>query len=135
MSLVPDADTGKPGTIAVMGPCCGVSVDPAPGTQVSFGRNLPELDVGIGGDDARVSRRQGELNEIQPGQVWTGQRDEHIAAVRMQLARAGIPGLTCDGAGNPVGNVLNHNLPVELVAAAVLTPPDLRLLDQPDETR
>jgi len=53
-------------------------------------------------------------------------------AVRKRLSQAGVPGLPRDEGGDPVGNALNHNLLVELVSAAALVPPDLRILDDLD---
>jgi hypothetical protein len=52
--------------------------------------------------------------------------------VRKRLSQGGISGLTRDGVGDPVGNALDHNLLVELVLAATLVPPGLRLLDEHD---
>ena len=75
-----------------------------------------------------------ELDELFPGQGWTAKRAEHIGvAVRKRLSAAGVPGLTRDEVGDPVGNALNHNMLLELVSAAVLVPPDLRILDPLDE--
>jgi len=74
-----------------------------------------------------------ELGELVPDQGWTAKRAEHIGvAVRKRLSQAGVPGLTRDEVGDPVGNALNHNLLVELVSAAALVPPDLRILDDLD---
>jgi hypothetical protein len=75
-----------------------------------------------------------ELNEIVPDQGWTAKRAEHIGvAVRKRLSGAGVPGLTRDEVGDPVGNALNHNLLLELVSSAALVPPDLRILDELDD--
>lgn len=72
-----------------------------------------------------------ELAEILPDQGWTAKRAEHIGvAVRKRLSHAGVPGLTRDEVGDPVGNALNHNLMLELVSSATLVPPDLRVLDE-----
>lgn len=72
-----------------------------------------------------------ELAEILPDQGWTAKRAEHIGvAVRKRLSQAGVPGLTRDEVGDPVGNALNHNLMMELVSSATLVPPDLRVLDE-----
>ncbi|MGI5132014.1 FHA domain-containing protein [Pseudonocardia sp. CA-107938] len=72
-----------------------------------------------------------ELNELLPDQGWTAKRAEHIGvAVRKRLSAAGVPGLTRDEVGDPVGNALNHNLMLELVSSATLVPPDLRVLDE-----
>ncbi|MGH3874902.1 MAG: FHA domain-containing protein [Pseudonocardiaceae bacterium] len=70
-----------------------------------------------------------ELAALQPGQGWTAKRVEHVvAAVRARLAGRGVSGLTRDEVGEPVGNVLNHNLILELLLSTTLVPPDLRLL-------
>jgi hypothetical protein len=237
-----------PGTMFVLGPYGGVVAEPAAEAQVSFGRNLPDVDVGIGAEDDRISRRQGtliyigrgwrlqnlgriplrlpasvmvfaednpielaegytpvflrspsgrehllevritsvaapgpprpasltntaprwelsaderlvlvvlaqrylrheehpqplswrqvadELIELFPEQGWTAKRAEHIGvAVRKRLSASGVAGLTRDEVGDPVGNALNYNMLVELVSAAVLVPPDLRILDPLDE--
>jgi hypothetical protein len=75
-----------------------------------------------------------ELTELLPGLGWTAKRAEHIGvAVRKRLSTSGVPGLTRDEVGDPVGNALNHNMLIELVSAAVLVPPDLRILDDADD--
>lgn len=73
------------------------------------------------------------LAEIQPGEHWDHRRVERVvAAVRMRLAEAGVPGLTKQEVPEPIGNWLNHNLLTELVMnTTTLTPPDLALLDEP----
>jgi hypothetical protein len=247
-SLAPGAPSASvPGTIFVLGPYGGVVAEPRAGATVSFGRNLPEVDVGIGAEDDRISRRHGiltctggrwrlrnlgrfplrlpgavmvfaetdpvelsegytpiflrspsghehllevritaraalaparpaaqtnvaarwslsaderlvltvlgqrylrheehpqplswrqvadELAELFPGGGWTAKRAEHIGvAVRKRLSVAGVPGLTRDEVGDPVGNALNHNMVLELVSTAVLVPPDLRILEDLD---
>jgi hypothetical protein len=243
-SLRFEPPSSPPGTLFVLGPGGGVSVDPEPGTTVTFGRNIDEVDVVVAPDDERVSRRHGllvrderrwtlrnlgrlpirlpgsrmvhpdtepiwlavgytpmfirsrggrdhlvevrisgatgatlqrhrestsiepiwpltpderlvlvvlgqrylrheahpqplswrqvadELAGLRPGQGWTHKRAEHIGvAVRRRLSQAGVPGLTRDEVGDPVGNTLNHNLIVELVSSATLVPPELRVLD------
>lgn len=71
-----------------------------------------------------------QLGELQPQAGWTAKQAEHVvSAVRNRLARNGVPGLTRDEVGEPVGNVLNHNLLFELLLSTTLVPPDLRLLD------
>ena len=74
-----------PGTIYVLGPRGGVSVDPKPGAVVTFGRNLTEVDVCIGADDDRVSRRHGEL--VRGQRHWalrnTGRLPIRLPASRM----------------------------------------------------
>ncbi|MGH3872465.1 MAG: FHA domain-containing protein [Pseudonocardiaceae bacterium] len=72
-----------------------------------------------------------ELAQLQPAAGWTAKRAEHVVgAVRARLAGRGVGGLTRDEVGEPVGNVLNHNLIFELLLSTTLVPPDLRLLDQ-----
>lgn len=71
-----------------------------------------------------------ELSEVEPGAGWTAKRAEWVVAgVRKRLAEAGVGGLTREEVGEPVGNVLNHNLLLELLISTTLVPPDLRLLD------
>jgi hypothetical protein len=74
------------------------------------------------------------LADLQPDAGWTPKRVEHmVVAVRARLSRSGVPGLTRDEVGEPVGNALNHNMIRELLESTTLVPPDLRLLDHPDE--
>ncbi len=73
-----------------------------------------------------------QLNELQP-QTWTPRKVEHtVAAVRARLSKAGVPGLTREEVGEPVGNKLNDNLLRELLLSTTLVPPDLRLIDLDD---
>lgn len=248
-SLAFEPPPSPPGTIFVLSQAGGVSVEPAPGASVVFGRNLADVDVCVGGDDTHISRRHGlltrtgrlwalqnigrlpirlpgsrmvfpdtepvelpvgytpifirgrsgrdhlvevrvagavsadrqrhsdltksapawgldrherlvltvlgqrylrheahpqplswrqvadELGELEPDQGWTAKRAEHIGvAVRKRLSAAGVAGLTRDEVGDPVGNALNHNLLLELVSSATLIPPDLRILDEADDS-
>ncbi len=41
-----------------------------------------------------------------------------------------MPGLTREEVGEPVGNMLNHNLITELLRTRTLVPPDLLMLRQ-----
>ncbi|MFE7503764.1 hypothetical protein [Promicromonospora sp. NPDC057488] len=71
-----------------------------------------------------------DLSGMQPSQQWTSKRAEHlVAGVRRRLSRGGVPGLTREEVGEPVGNMLNHNLVMELLQTRTLVPPDLLLLD------
>ncbi|OLZ46900.1 hypothetical protein BS329_29205 [Amycolatopsis coloradensis] len=71
------------------------------------------------------------LAELQPDVNWTARRVEHIVtAVRTRLAAAGVPGLTREEVGEPVGDALKRNLIRELLKSATLTPVDLGLLRQ-----
>jgi hypothetical protein len=74
------------------------------------------------------------LADLQPGSGWTPKRVEHmVVGVRTRLSKGGVPGLTRDEVGEPVGNSLNHNLIRELLESTTLVPPDLILLDHPDD--
>ncbi|QIS14145.1 FHA domain-containing protein [Nocardia arthritidis] len=55
---VPDS---APHTIYVLALTGGVATGPAPGRRIRFGRNRPEVDVCVGGDDRKISRCQGLL--------------------------------------------------------------------------
>lgn len=69
------------------------------------------------------------LQEVQPRAGWTAKRAEWVVTgVRQRLAASGVPGLTRDEVGEPIGNTLNHNLLLELLISTALVPPDLRLL-------
>ncbi|QIS19440.1 FHA domain-containing protein [Nocardia terpenica] len=70
------------------------------------------------------------LRDLQPDAGWNAKRVEHaVEKVRARLSAAGVPGLTRDEVGEPVGNTLNHNLIRELMDSTTLVPPDLNLLD------
>lgn len=70
-----------------------------------------------------------QLAELQPECGWTPKRVEHmVAAVRTRLSREGVPGLTREEVGEPIGNMLNHNLLRELLLSTTLVPPDLMML-------
>jgi hypothetical protein len=72
-----------------------------------------------------------QLMELQPAAGWSHRKVEHLlAGVRDRLSRAGVPGLTREEVGEPVGNKLNDNLIRALVLSTMLVPPDLRLLDR-----
>ncbi|MGI5229809.1 hypothetical protein [Actinoallomurus sp. CA-142502] len=72
------------------------------------------------------------LDDLQPDAGWTAKKVEHrVAAVRARLSRGGVPGLTREEVGEPVGNALNQNLIRELLESTTLVPPDLALLDDP----
>ncbi|MCP2164471.1 FHA domain-containing protein [Goodfellowiella coeruleoviolacea] len=71
-----------------------------------------------------------QLAELRPAAGWTKRKVEHrVAAVRDRLSRSGVPGLTREEVGEPVGNSLNDNLIKELVRSTTLVPPDLAALD------
>jgi hypothetical protein len=75
-----------------------------------------------------------QLTELHPSAGWTAKRVEHVVArLRARLSKAGVSGLTREEVPGPVGNVLNHNLIVELVRSTTLVPPDLRRLDPGDQ--
>ncbi len=67
------------------------------------------------------------------GADWNHKKVERLVGqVRTRLSKAGVAGLTREEVGEPIGNMLNHNLIRELVDSTTLIPPDLRLLDPPD---
>ncbi|AUI61038.1 hypothetical protein [Amycolatopsis sp. BJA-103] len=71
-----------------------------------------------------------QLAELEPDRNWSSKKVEHIVVkVRGRLAGAGVPGLTKDEVGEPVGNALNIHLIDELLQTATLVPPDLALLE------
>lgn len=71
-----------------------------------------------------------ELDELRPDAGWTVKRVERVVSgVRARLAHAGVPGLTREEVGEPVGNTLNHNLIEELLMSTTLVPMDLALID------
>ncbi|WP_246842878.1 FHA domain-containing protein [Allokutzneria sp. NRRL B-24872] len=71
-----------------------------------------------------------QLAELAPNDGWTAKRVEHlVVAVRTRLSRGGVPGLTREEVGEPVGNSLNDNLLRELMLSTTLVPPDLALLE------
>jgi hypothetical protein len=70
-----------------------------------------------------------ELEQQFPGQSWGVRRVETVVRrVRTRLSERGVPGLTLEEVGEPVGNALNHNLILELVLSTTLVAPDLELL-------
>lgn len=72
-----------------------------------------------------------QLAELRPDAGWTPKRVEHaVAGVRTRMSRGGVPGLTREEVGEPVGNALNDNLIRELVLSTTLVPPDLALLGE-----
>jgi hypothetical protein len=75
-----------------------------------------------------------QLAELRPDEGWTAKRVEHlVGAVRIRLSRGGVPGLTREEVGEPVGNTLNDTLVRELMLSTTLVPPDLAVLDPDDE--
>ncbi|GAB3467462.1 FHA domain-containing protein [Actinophytocola sediminis] len=80
-----------------------------------------------------LSRRQAaaQLAELAPSEDWTVKRVEHtVTEVRTRLSAQGVYGLVREEVGEPVGNLLNHNLLTELVQSTTLVPPDLARLDR-----
>ena len=55
-------------------------------------------------------------------------REHAVTAIRTRMSRGGVPGLTREEVGEPVGNALNDNLIRELVLSTTLVPPDLEML-------
>lgn len=71
-----------------------------------------------------------QLAELQPSSGWTAKRVEHLVAnVRIRLSRDGVPGLTREEVGEPLGNALNDNLFESLLLSTTLIPSDLNALD------
>lgn len=64
------------------------------------------------------------------GSVWTARSVEtKVGDVRKRLSREkGVEGLTREEVGEPVGNILNHNLILELLRTSTLNAQDLCLL-------
>ena len=75
-SLAHGVPCSRTGTLHASSATCRITAAPAPGLVVRFGRGeRPETDLRVGGDDRRVSRRQGELT-FYGGRWWlrnTGQ--------------------------------------------------------------
>ncbi len=72
------------------------------------------------------------LAVVRPSEGWTAKRVEHTTGnVRARLTRAGVPGLTREEVGEPVGNALNDNLLRELLLTGTLIPLDLDRLERP----
>lgn len=71
-----------------------------------------------------------ELAEVQPGAGWSDKRVEHLVnGVRTRLSRDGVPWLTREELGEPVGNALNDHLIRALLTSTTLVPMDLTLID------
>ncbi|WP_328582887.1 hypothetical protein [Streptomyces sp. NBC_00370] len=71
-----------------------------------------------------------QLTELQSEAGWNAKRVERlVTAVRIRLSRDGVPWLTREEVGEPVGNTLNDHLLRELLLSTTLVPPDLALLD------
>ena len=71
-----------------------------------------------------------ELKHVRPDVNWTEPMVQgRVLGVRKRLRAVGVEGLHSDEVEPPIGNALNHNLIIALLAKAVLTPQDLRLLD------
>jgi hypothetical protein len=70
------------------------------------------------------------------GKIWTARSVEaKVGEVRRILSREKkVPGLTREEVGEPIGNMLNHNLIMELLRTTTLIPQDLLLLGaEPDQ--
>ncbi|KPI11274.1 hypothetical protein OK074_9025, partial [Actinobacteria bacterium OK074] len=71
-----------------------------------------------------------QLAELEPAAGWTERRVEHlITDVRQRLSRDGVPWLTREEHGEPIGNALNDHLIRALLASTTLVPMDLSLID------
>ncbi|MEV0633872.1 FHA domain-containing protein [Streptomyces sp. NPDC050619] len=94
-SLARGVAPATPGTLHARTVTGDLSVPPRPGLTVRFGRGeKPDVDLGVGVDDLRVSRRHGELTYRQ-GLWWlrnTGQQLVRLPRGRMMhLATEPIP--------------------------------------------
>ncbi|MGP4016450.1 FHA domain-containing protein [Saccharopolyspora sp. 5N708] len=71
------------------------------------------------------------LTELRPGERWDVKRvDRVVERVRNELRRHGVEGLFADEVDAPVGNLLSHNLLMELTATTeTLKRADLALLE------
>jgi hypothetical protein len=70
------------------------------------------------------------LDELRPDDGWNAKKVEHLVVkIRQRLSRGGVPGLTMEEIGTPVGNALNDNLLRELVTSTSLVPADLATID------
>jgi hypothetical protein len=56
-----------PGSLFVLALSQGVTVAPAPGRELRFGRNRPQVDLCVGEDDLRVSRQTGVISHRDGG--------------------------------------------------------------------
>jgi hypothetical protein len=71
-----------------------------------------------------------QLSDLQPKAGWSAKKVERVVfGVRARLSRAGVPGLTREEVGDPIGNTLNHNLIQELLMTTTLGPMDLALIE------
>lgn len=71
------------------------------------------------------------LASLQPTAGWDSKRVQRvITEIRMKLSGHGVRGLTREEVGEPVGNLLNHNLIMELLTTASLLPEDLAVLGE-----
>jgi hypothetical protein len=77
VSLAHGVPPARPGTLHARSLAGGIRIAPAPGRTIRFGRgDEPDVDLCVGEDDLRVSRRHGELT-YQHSQWWlrnTGQQ-------------------------------------------------------------
>ncbi len=71
-----------------------------------------------------------ELSDLRPDEHWSWRRAAHIVAgVRKRLSSR-VHGLLEEEVPPPVGNVLNHNLIMELLVTTTIVESDLRMLDE-----
>lgn len=95
-SLAIEHGPAAPGSLFVLADGAGVIAAPQPGAQLTFGRNAAEVDVCVGGDDERISRRHGLLEHTAEG--WTlcniGRLPIQLPGSRLLFARSepfGLP--------------------------------------------
>ena len=84
-SLARGVKPSPPGTIHVLALSGGIAIGPQEGRTLTFGRNRPDVHVGLGEDDARISRQHGTLHH-HAGQWWlanTGQVPIRVPPARL----------------------------------------------------
>lgn len=65
--LVRQVSTPVPGAVFALALAEGITVEPAPGRRIRFGRNRPQVDLCIGEDDLRISRQHGVIEHAGGG--------------------------------------------------------------------
>nr|WP_042193971.1 FHA domain-containing protein [Kibdelosporangium sp. MJ126-NF4]CEL20986.1 hypothetical protein [Kibdelosporangium sp. MJ126-NF4]CTQ95500.1 hypothetical protein [Kibdelosporangium sp. MJ126-NF4] len=71
-----------------------------------------------------------QLADLDKVTGWTAKKVAYkVNTVRGRLSSAGVPGLTREEVGEPVGNALNDNLLRELLRSTTLVPKDLEMLE------
>ena len=103
--------------------------DDHPIVMTGFAMSLAGEGMDVVGQAKTPDEAAAMFAELQPDAGWTPKRVEHaVTAIRTRMSKGGVPGLTREEVGEPVGNALNDNLIRELVLSTTLVPPDLELL-------